>query len=292
MNDTIHVIGFSDPEYPALLREIHKPPEQLYVRGNIEILSSKLLFGVVGSRKATMYGRQACATLLPPCVQHGMILVSGMAYGIDSFAHRICIDQHRPTVAVLGSSVDDDYLYPRGNRTLAQEIIAAGGTLVSEYAPGTKAFLGSFPARNRIIAGLCKAIIIMQAAKRSGSLITARLALEENRDVFSIPGPITDPACEGTNALIRDGAAMALDPIDILSRYELSESNEEALIHEPLREELEAIFTKLSFEPMQIDDIVAACNTSIQDISAGLAELEMIGIVEHVGGMKYVKIGK
>ncbi|OGY35418.1 MAG: DNA protecting protein DprA [Candidatus Andersenbacteria bacterium RIFCSPHIGHO2_12_FULL_45_11b] len=289
MSDDISVIAYVDPEYPDLLREIHKPPQQLYIRGDKTILSSPYLLGVVGSRKATMYGRQACASLLPPCVRIGMYLVSGMAYGIDSFAHRICIDQNRPTIAVLGSGVDDASLYPRGNKTIAQEILANGGAIISEYEPGTKAMLGNFPARNRIIAGLCKATLIVQAAKRSGSLITARLAMEENRDVLAIPGPITDPACEGTNMLIRDGAGMVLEYTDIISRYELQESEMETLTHEPLREELAFILSKLSADPLHIEDIAALCNISIQDASAGIAEMEMIGVIEHVGGMKYVK---
>lgn len=289
MSDDISVISFQDKEYPDLLREIHKAPEQLYIRGNKEILSSEFLLGVVGSRKATMYGRQACASLLPPCVRSGVTLVSGMAYGIDSFAHRICIDQHKPTIAVLGSGIDDASLYPRGNKTLAQEILQNGGAIISEYEPGAPAYLGNFPARNRIIAGLCKATLIIQAAKRSGSLITARLALEENRDVLAVPGPITDPACEGTNMLIRDGAGMVLDASDILSRFELSESDTETLTHEPVREELQIIVSKLSVDPLHIEDIALLCNISIQDASAGISELEMIGVIEHVGGMKYVK---
>lgn len=289
MADDISIIRFEDSEYPQLLREIHKAPEQLYIRGNKEILSSQFLLGVVGSRKATMYGRQACASLLPSCVRSGVTLVSGMAYGIDSFAHRICIDQHKPTIAVLGSGIDDASLYPRGNKTLAQEILQNGGAIISEYEPGTPAYLGNFPARNRIIAGLCKATLIIQAAKRSGSLITARLALEENRDVLAVPGPITDPACEGTNMLIRDGAGMVLDSSDILTRFELSESDNETLTHEPVREELQAIVSKISVDPIHIEDIALLCNISIQDASAGISELEMIGVIEHVGGMKYVK---
>ncbi|MEO6078011.1 MAG: DNA-processing protein DprA, partial [Candidatus Andersenbacteria bacterium] len=271
MTDDIKILSFADPEYPALLREIHKPPEQLYIRGNVEILSSPLLLGVVGSRKATMYGQQVCAQVLPPCVRAGLTLVSGMAYGIDSFAHRICIDQNKPTIAVLGSGVDDASLYPRGNKNLAQEILKTGGAIISEYEPGTTAYLGNFPARNRIIAGLCNATLIVQAAKRSGSLITARLAMEENRDVLAVPGPITDPACEGTNMLIRDGAGMVLDAVDILTVYELEESTAETMTHEPLREDLEIIFSKLSADPLQIDDIAEVCGVSIQDASAGLA---------------------
>ncbi len=289
MNENISVIKFTDAAYPQLLKEIHKPPEQLYVRGNADILSSPYLFGVVGSRKASMYGRQSCAKLLPPCVRAGVVLVSGLAYGIDSFAHRICVNQGRPTIAVLGSGIDDASLYPRGNKTLAAEILKAGGVIISEYPAGTSPYLGNFPARNRIIAGLCKATIIMQAAKRSGSLITARLAMEENRDVLAVPGPITDPACEGTNMLIRDGAGIVLDHTDILSRFEITEAEQEAISHEPLREDLAIVAAVLSADPTYIDNISSACNISIQDASSALTELEMIGVATHVGGMRYVR---
>src|SRR3989344_4935619 len=289
MSDDISVIAYVDPEYPDLLREIHKPPQQLYIRGDKTILSSPYLLGVVGSRKATMYGRQACASLLPPCVRIGMYLVSGMAYGIDSFAHRICIDQNRPTIAVLGSGVDDASLYPRGNKTLAQEILAGGGLIISEYEPGTTPYLGHFPARNRIIAGITKATLIIQAAIRSGSLITSRLAMESNREVLAVPGPITDPACEGTNILIRDGATPVFTASDILSVFELSEATQSDLVHTALREDLQIIVSALSATPLYIDDIAHETGVPITEVSAALVELEMIGVITNMGGMKYVK---
>ncbi|MEK7499899.1 MAG: DNA-processing protein DprA [Patescibacteria group bacterium] len=289
MPDDIKITTLDDDAYPQLLTQITKPPEQLYYRGDISLLNRPHVLAVVGSRKASMYGRQAAQKLLPPCVRSGVIIVSGMAYGIDSIAHRICIEQGAPTIAVLGSGVDDASLYPRGNKTLAQEILKAGGLIISEYKPGTTPFLGHFPARNRIIAGLCKATLIMQAAKRSGSLITARLALESNREVLSVPGPITDASCEGTNMLIRDGAQPILESTDILSLFEIEEGKSEDLQREPLREDLQIIVSVLSSSPIYIDDIALAANSSVADVSAALLELEMIGVVTHMGGMKYVK---
>lgn len=289
MDYPIELLHNTDSAYPSLLTQIHKPPEQLYYRGDISLLNRPHLLAVVGSRKATIYGRQAMQKLLPPCIQSGVIIVSGMAYGVDSMAHRICVELGTPTIAVLGSGVDDASLYPRGNKTLAQEILAGGGLIISEYELGTTPYLGHFPARNRIIAGITKATLIIQAAIRSGSLITARLAMESNRDVLAVPGPITDSACEGANHLIRDGATPALDATDILSIFELSESAQEDLERTPLREDLQKIASVLSATPLYIDDIATLTQTPITEVSVALVEMEMIGAVTNVGGMKYVK---
>ncbi len=289
MTDEIAILTQEDQLYPDILRTISKPPKQLYYRGNIEVLSEPNLLAVVGSRKASMYGRQACAKLLPPLARAGIVLVSGMAYGIDSFVHRVAVETMRPTIAVLGSGVDDASLYPRGNKTLAHEILTAGGLIISEYEPGTKPFLGHFPARNRIISGLCKATLLIQAAKRSGSLITSRLALEEGRDVLAVPGPITDPSSEGTNLLIQDGAAPVLTSADILSLFELEEGKQEDITHTALRPELQGVVSVLSASPLYIDDIAQAANISVPEASAALAELEMIGIIVNNGGMRYTK---
>lgn len=289
MSDEISVLNITDTLYPSLLAEIPKPPKQLYYRGTIELLTEPNLLAVVGSRKASMYGRQACAKLLPSVVRSGVLIVSGMAYGIDSFAHRICIEEGSPTIAVLGSGINDASLYPKGNRTLAQEILRGGGLIISEYAPGTPAYLGHFPARNRIIAGLCRATLLIQAAKRSGSLITSRLALEGGRDVLAVPGPITDPSCEGTNMLIRDGASPVLTSSDILSIFELEEGKQKDILHEPLREDLQKVAVVLTASPTYIDDIAEAAQVSVAEASAALSELEMIGAVFHAGGMKYTR---
>lgn len=290
MPDEISMITAFDKTYPPLLTQIHKPPAQLYYRGDISLLNHPNLLAVVGSRKINMYSRQAMQKLLPPCIRSGVVIVSGMAYGVDSVAHRLCIETGAPTIAVLGCGVDDASLYPRGNKTLAQEILKTGGLIISEYKPGTPAYIGQFPARNRIIAGLCRATLIVQAAKRSGSLITARLTLESNREVLAIPGPITDPSCEGTNILIRDGAQPILESTDILSLFEIEEGKQEDMHYEQLREDLQIIIAVLSFSPLYIDDIALASNVSVAEASAALLELEMIGAVSNMGGMKYARM--
>lgn len=230
MSDEIKALSLDDTSYPLLLTEISKPPTTLYYRGNIDLLTHPNLLAVVGSRKTSSSGIEACNALLPPLVEQGVILVSGLAYGIDSLAHHISVKAKQPTVAVLGSGVDDSSIYPKENIGLAHEILKYGGLVISEYPPGTSPSAKQFPARNRIIAGICKATLVIQAAKRSGSLITARLALEGGREVFAVPGPITDVACEGTNMLIRDGAIPALSSTDILSFFEQEEVKKELQI--------------------------------------------------------------
>lgn len=288
MFEDILIISKEDPRYPALLKEIHDPPEQLYVRGNVKILREKNLLAVVGTRRANYYGRQAVEKLLVPAVRSGVILVSGLAYGIDSLAHKACVDLKRPTIAVLGSGADDESLYPRANVKLAHQILEHGGALVTEHLPGTKALLYHFPIRNRIIAGMCGATVVIQAAKKSGSLITARLALESNRDVAAVPGPITDPLSEGTNYLIKEGATPLLTSEDTLRLVGLAGAPVETQITflTPAQQQLAAL---LSAQPQHIDELTVNLALPPEQVSIMLVELELSGVVEHVGGMRYVR---
>lgn len=202
----VQVIGHDHAAYPPLLHHIHTPPRRLYVRGDVSLLSYPALIAVVGSRKANTYGYACCRQLLPPLIAANIILVSGLAYGIDAEVHRLSVVAHKPTIAVVGSGVDDASLYPQSHRSLAADILRYGGAIISEYPEGTPPLSTHFPARNRIIAGMTRATIVIQAATKSGSLITARLAVESNRDVYAVPGPINDPLSAGTNALILAGA--------------------------------------------------------------------------------------
>ena len=217
----IKTLTVTDTIYPPLLRQIAAPPKQLYYRGNKDLLSHPSLLAVVGSREPSDYGKGAAQSLLPTLVQAGIVIVSGLAYGIDSLAHTIAVAASKPTIAVLGCGLDQSVLYPRENIDLANAIVASGGLLLSEYAPTTTVQRYHFPARNRIIAGLCKVTLVLQAARKSGSLITARLAAESNREVAVIPGRINDPLSAGTNELLRDGAHCILEPADILDLYGL-----------------------------------------------------------------------
>lgn len=218
----ITLVPLESKAYPVLLRELYDPPIGLYARGDLQSARSPTV-AVVGSRKATPYGRTATNALVRPLAARGLTVVSGLAYGVDAEAHRATLAVHGHTIAVLGSGIDDASLYPRAHRGLAAEIVGEGGALVSEFPPGTGARAEFFPQRNRIIAGLSRAVIIVEAAAGSGALITARLALAENREVFAVPGPITSPLSEGTNRLLREGAAPALSADDILEALALEE---------------------------------------------------------------------
>lgn len=287
MSGEIHIITPDSDYYPPLLRETPYPPLQLYVRGNIDLLQHTPLIAVVGSRKASAYGKQCITQLLPDVVAAGVPLVSGLAFGIDSLAHRICVEARKPTIAVLGSGIDDRSIYPRSHISLAKHILAAGGTLLSEYPVGTSGYKSNFPERNRIIAGLCQAVLIVQAARKSGSLITAKCALESNRDVWAVPGNITDPLAQGTNYLISQGAtpiSSADDMLQLLGLAKVAASTDETLSDEQL-----ALLQYLSDTPQHIDAITISTSLPPEKIAVLLTELELIERVQNVGGMKYVK---
>lgn len=213
MEEQIKTITISDSDYPALLKQIHQPPHLLYYLGDIKNLTNCL--AVVGSREHSEYGQQVTKRLISGLLNQSKItIVSGLAKGIDSLAHWAALENGGRTVAVLGSGFN--HLYPRENYGLVQRIIQQGGCLISEYPPDTEPAKHYFPARNRIISGLCWGTLIIEAAASSGSLITGRYALEQNREVFAVPGNIYSPTSMGANNLIKLGAKPVLSVDDIL----------------------------------------------------------------------------
>jgi len=285
----VQTISPSNPHYPPLLRQIHDPPKTLYVRGNLDILTYDKLLAVVGSRKNSHYGRQVMEKILTPAVEAGLILVSGFAHGIDTLAHKICLTQKQPTIAVLGSGLNDDAVYPSTNRSLIKEIITTGGALVSEYPPSTKAQQYHFPQRNRVIAGLTPATLVIQARQKSGSLITARLALESNRDVAAIPGPITDPLSQGTNWLIQQGAHVITKPADLLHFYDLEEPTTTPTNLSQLSLDQANLLKHISADAQHVDQLIEQASLSAPQVSGLLLELELAGAIENIGGMRYVR---
>lgn len=218
----IAVIPLTDTAYPPLLREIADPPTVLYVRGTLPDMRDRLAVSVVGTRRATRYGRHAARYFAGTLAQNGCLIVSGMAAGIDSEANRAALDAGRETIAVLGCGVD--VCYPRGSERLMADIIAHGA-VISEYPPGADPDGSHFPVRNRIITGLSRGTLVVEAPKKSGALISADLALEQGREVFAVPGDINRPNSAGCNVLIRQGGAeLVQSPSDILSYYEHGDS--------------------------------------------------------------------
>lgn len=302
--------GRMQTAYPPLLQHIYDPPIALYVRGTLAI--PKAAVAIVGSRAATPYGRTATLALVKPLASQGVTIVSGLAYGIDAEAHRAALAVRGQTIAVLGSGVDESSLYPRAHRMLAREIVTAGGAVVSEFPPGTRARPEYFPQRNRVIAGIARVVVVVEAAAASGALITARCALGENRDVMAVPGPITSPSSEGTNHLLREGAAPACSADDVLEALALEEAL--TLSRTPVRDltlqsrvprlldakefqppppvaaTANQIAALLSAEPKTLDELVMTSTLPTHEVSATLTLLELAGRARDVGGKNYVRV--
>ncbi|KKR07649.1 MAG: hypothetical protein UT32_C0008G0004 [Parcubacteria group bacterium GW2011_GWC2_39_14] len=285
----INVLLFDDADYPKLLKEISSPPLLLFYRGNHEILQQQL-FAIVGTRRFSSYGKQISIKLSQEVINNKLIPVSGLAFGIDTLVHKTCVENNYPTVAVLGSGIDDASIYPRSNYRLAREIINNNGIIISEYAPETEPLKHHFPARNRLISGLSLGTLVTEARQKSGALITAHFALEQNREVFAIPGPITQSTSDGTNNLIKLGAKAVtniqdiLDELNIPQRIAIQKTCEVV----PDSTEETEILNQLSTEPKHINEIASACQKSITYINAKLLLLEMKGRVSNLGNMHFI----
>ncbi|WP_325048923.1 DNA-processing protein DprA [Peribacillus saganii] len=210
----IDITTFFDAEYPDLLKEIYNPPWVLYSKGDRKIMKEQSLLGIVGSRKPTAYGLAAIKEILPALIKENIVVVSGLASGIDATAHKLTLEHSGKTIAVLGGGLF--HLYPKEELPLASKLIDRG-LLISEMPPNRRPEPWMFPMRNRVISGLSKGVLIVEAEEKSGSLITAQCAIEQNREVFALPGNITSRLSKGTNSLIQEGAKPVLSAQDIIS---------------------------------------------------------------------------
>jgi DNA processing protein len=277
---------WQDEDYPSLLRQIDHPPPVLYVRGEL-LPQDEWAVAVVGTRKATTYGKQVTEMLGGDLARNQVTVVSGLARGIDSAGHRAALEAGGRTIGVLACGLDR--VYPAQNRELAHRIIA-NGALVSDYALGTPADARNFPPRNRIISGLSLGVLVVEAARRSGALITVDFALEQGREVFAVPGNITHRTSEGCNRLIHDGAKMVLGVQDILEELNLTmiEQHVEARAALPENKTEAQLILFISDEPVHMDEICRQTELPIQEVSSTLAMMELKGMVRQVGGMNYV----
>jgi len=214
----IKYITIIDKEYPSLLKQIYDPPVVIYYKGNINVLKYKYKLAVVGSRKLSNYGKQIMPYLLKP-LTNNIVIVSGLAIGADSMAHKIAVDNKKTTIAILGGGLDYKSFYPKQNTDLAKKIIDNNGLIISEYPPGESPKAQNFPRRNRIISGLCQACLVIEAAHKSGSLITAYQALEQNREVLAVPSNMLLTNSSGTNKLLQRGALPIIHSQDIFNIY-------------------------------------------------------------------------
>lgn len=285
----VSLLTIQDPRYPGRLKEIYDPPPLLYVRGRMDD-PDELSLAVVGTRKATDYARQIIPELVAPLARSGLSIVSGLALGVDALAHEAAISAGGRTIAVLGSGIDDASIYPSSNRYLAKKILESGGALVSEFPIGSIAYKSNFPFRNRVISGLALGVLVVEAAEDSGSLITARAALEQNREVFAVPGDVTRETSMGPNNLIKMGSrpvTEANDILDALSLDRLPEMLEARVIHPDTKEEA-AILPHLSREPIHVDALSRAAGLPISTITASLTLMEMKGKIRSLPGMHFV----
>ena len=283
MEDELKLL--SPQEFPPLLREISDPPKRLHLRGQLPSTEHKWL-AVVGSRAISSYGRQAVKHLIEGLRGYPIVIVSGLAYGTDAEAHKAALEAGLPTVAVPGSGLDWNVLYPRANVGLAREILKAGGALLSEEKPDTKAADYTFPKRNRIMAGLCRAVLIIEAKEQSGSLITARLTVEYNRELLVVPGSIFSEESRGTHQFLRLGATAATSPEDILVALGIAKRDGgqtlASLRADLSEDELRVI--EIIHTPLSRDELIKALELPITDANILLSTMEIKGLlVEELG---------
>lgn len=292
-----HLIAWTDPRYPKQLRELSDAPPWLFAVGDTDLLGITG-FAIVGSRNPTAAGLEQARDFAATLAAQGLVIVSGLASGIDAAAHRGALDAAGMTIAVCGTGLNR--VYPASNRVLAQDI-AAAGLLVSEFALGTPATPGNFPRRNRIISGLSVGTLVVEAAKKSGSLITARLAMEAGREVFAIPGSINNPLARGCHSLIRQGAKLVESATDILDeigpqlQMEKRPVDAQVTSEAPLKQALDPEYAELlqavDYAPTRVDTLIQRSGLAADAVSSMLLILELQGFVKATAGGAYVRCG-
>jgi DNA processing protein len=298
------VVSYACPEYPERLREIYDPPPVLWVRGNIQLLTRPAI-AVVGTRHPTPYGTGVAEMLARDLAARRLLIVSGMARGIDSCAHKGALTARMPTMAVWGTGID--VVYPKENKKLAEEILATGGAIVSEVPMGTFPAPQNFPRRNRILSGLCVAVLVVEAGENSGTRVTARCAAEQNRDLFAVPGNVTNKGSWTPNTLIKQGAKLVATWEDVWEdlpsqvRLELEAESPAAskpeagasLLPDPVLRPQEAMVLEVlrTDDSLQIDEILDLLETQLtsSEVFTALFELEMAGRVRQLPGKNYVR---
>jgi DNA processing protein len=284
----VAIIDFWDDDYPALLKEIHDPPAVLYVRG---ALPQAECLAIVGSRRATSTGQIITKELAADLARRGVCIVSGLACGIDSAAHRGALEGGGATIAVLGCGVER--AYPQENANLFRDILEHN-CILSEYPPGTPPLAHNFPARNRIISGLSKGVLIIEAAAKSGSLITGDFALEQGRELFAMPGAIQSPNSNGTNRLLKQGACLVTESSDILAALwphaqQAGGTPQRTDPFDELPQEQLRVYRQIGLEPLYCDEIARKCDLTPMELSVILLDLELRGAVQTLPGNLYIR---
>lgn len=285
----VHALTWHDAGYPPRLKEIYDLPPVLYVWGEL-LPEDERSLAVVGTRRPTAYGREAAYRMSYDLARAGVTIVSGLARGIDAIAHRAALEAGQRTIAVLGSGVD--VIYPREHANLAKDILGQGA-LVSEHPLGVRPDAQNFPRRNRLMSGMTLGTVVVEAGDDSGALITARHALDQDREVFAVPGSIFSPSSRGTNRLISDsGAKLVLEYSDILEELNLSyvgKQMEMAALF-PRDDNESQVLRYVTYDPVHIDEIARTCGLAISTVSGALAMMELKGLVKQTGGMNYIRL--
>jgi DNA processing protein len=281
----IKIITIGDKSYPKILKEIPDPPPVLYVKG--EIPEGERTMGVVGTRKMTGYGREVTEVLVRDLVNAGFTIISGLARGVDSYAHRVTVGNKGETIAVLGGGIDR--VYPPENAKLAQEIANGSGAVISEFPLGMQPIPGNFPARNRIISGLSLGLLVTEAGEDSGSLITAGLAAEQGREVFAVPGPIYSKLSRGPSSLIKQGAKLVTNVDDILEELHLESgvSSEKFKEIKAESKEEEIVLDLMKNGPVHVDEIARSSKLEAAKVGSLLSLMEIKGKIKSLGSGTY-----
>ena len=290
--EKITLLTKDDPDYSKLLKEIYGAPFLLYAKGTLKDIRDNFSVAVVGTRKISTYGKQVTEKITKDLVRANLAIISGLSTGIDTQAHEATLAEHGRTIAVVGSGLDKKVLYPPSNFYLAEKIIAEGGLVLSEYPPLTGPQKFFFPQRNRIVSGLALGTLVVEAPVTSGALITAKIALDQNREVFAVPGNILTENAIGPNNLIKMGAHAVSEAQDILLTLNLFNDKiaglETAKKIKASNNEEKLILDCLSFEPCHIDDIIRITGLDSATINSTLTLMEMTGKVKNLGVMMYV----
>jgi len=285
MQEDIQKITIEDKNYPEQLKKIKKAPKTFYFKGKIK--SNELYFAIVGTRKFSPYGKQVTLEMAGDLAEAGLIIVSGLAPGIDTFAHTAVVEQGKRTIAVLGTGLDEESIYPRENIKLARKIVELGGCLISEYPPGTPGTQFTFPERNRIISGLSLGTLVVEAKEKSGALITANYAFSQKRKLFAVPGSIYALNSRGSHILIKRGAKLVDNANDILQELNLPAhiAGSDTAGLQTLEENL--ILNILKEEALELDKIIEKTKLSAATVASTLTVLEMKGKIRNLGGNIY-----
>lgn len=291
LSRNIQILTYDDADYPERLREIHNPPASLFVKGNLKDCNLDKVLAVVGSRKASHYILDILGKIIRDIPSPDITVISGMALGIDTCAHQAALDANLKTIAVLGGGFD--FVYPAQNKNLFAKIIDGNGAVLSEYYPTIEPMSWQFPHRNRIVSGMSKGVLVAEAAEKSGALITAHLALEQNKELMCIPGLVTNPNAKGTNNLIKSGAALITEAQDIMNaldwQIESVSPRQKEVIENKLLDNEQKVYKTLTLEAKSIDEILNETELSTAELMVILTSLELQGIIKQIPQEKFIR---